>query len=102
MQPTYTQQPFPQQPYPSQNFQYPPYPNNPPGGYAPGPYSAGQYYPQQPQVIYRERNSGVDTNTCWLISLLTLCCGCLIGDVCCDADVCCCIIPCIPLPRFRR
>uniref|UniRef100_A0A7E4V950 CYSTM domain-containing protein n=1 Tax=Panagrellus redivivus TaxID=6233 RepID=A0A7E4V950_PANRE len=82
------------QPYAPPNVQY--YPQQP------GTYPAGQYYPQQPQIIYRDapRDRGVDPNTCWLISLLTLCCGCLIGDVCCDADVCCCFIPCF-LPRFR-
>lgn len=40
-----------------------------------------------------------DPNTCWLISLLTLCCGCLISEACCDSNVCCCLIPCA-LPRF--
>uniref|UniRef100_A0AC35EUY3 Cysteine-rich transmembrane CYSTM domain-containing protein n=1 Tax=Panagrolaimus sp. PS1159 TaxID=55785 RepID=A0AC35EUY3_9BILA len=77
---------------------YDPYPYQPIGSYP-----AGQYYPQQqPTIIYRDapRDNGPSANTCWLISLLTLCCGCLIGDVCCDSDVCCCIIPCA-LPRFR-
>ncbi|VDM52124.1 unnamed protein product [Angiostrongylus costaricensis] len=38
----------------------------------------------------------------WLTSLLALCCGCLIGEACCDQPCLCCVIPCpIPCPRFR-
>ncbi|KAE9556509.1 hypothetical protein FO519_000203 [Halicephalobus sp. NKZ332] len=75
----------------------PPYYNQPGVQYQPygqpygQPYPAGQYYPNQPppQIIYRDapRDNGYDANTCWLISLLTLCCGCLIGEACCDSDV---------------
>uniref|UniRef100_A0AC34Q2F1 Cysteine-rich transmembrane CYSTM domain-containing protein n=1 Tax=Panagrolaimus sp. JU765 TaxID=591449 RepID=A0AC34Q2F1_9BILA len=81
--------------YPQQNA-YQPYG-------APQPTYPAGYYQPQPQVIYRDapRSRGYDTNTCWLISLLTLLCGCCVGEVCCDgADVCCCLIPC-GLPRFR-
>lgn len=42
-----------------------------------------------------------DPNTCWLLSLLTLCCGCFLGEALCDERCCCCLIPCA-LPRFRR
>ncbi|KAK0406887.1 hypothetical protein QR680_018870 [Steinernema hermaphroditum] len=82
-----------------------------PQGYGPGPYPAGYYPPPQqgyypptqPQVIYRDerpRDRGIDPNTCWLVSLLALCCGCLIGD-CFDTNCCCCLIPCA-LPSFGR
>ncbi|KIH43121.1 hypothetical protein ANCDUO_26880 [Ancylostoma duodenale] len=38
----------------------------------------------------------------WLTSLLALCCGCLIGEACCDSPCLCCVLPCpIPCPRFR-
>uniref|UniRef100_A0A1I7YBX0 CYSTM domain-containing protein n=1 Tax=Steinernema glaseri TaxID=37863 RepID=A0A1I7YBX0_9BILA len=76
--------------------------------YAPGPYPAGYYPPPQqgyypppqPQVIYRDERprGGVDTNTCWLLSILALCCGCLMGDMF-DTNCCCCLIPCA-LPSF--
>ncbi|CAD5228127.1 unnamed protein product [Bursaphelenchus xylophilus] len=86
------QQPYPQYPngqaYPAQGAYYP----------------QGQYYPPpQPQVVYQERQSSRfdDPNTCWLLSLLTLCCGCLLGEALCDEQCCCCLIPCA-LPRFGR
>lgn len=90
-----------QQPYP-QNYQpYPQYPAQ--QNYPPYPAGGGGYYPQQPQVIYQERprSRWNDPNTCWLISLLTLCCGCLLGEALCDEQCCCCLIPCF-LPRFGR
>ncbi|TKR82990.1 hypothetical protein L596_016654 [Steinernema carpocapsae] len=85
-----------QQPLPQQGYAQGPYP----AGYYPPP--QGYYPPPQPQVIYREERShrGMDANSCWLLSILALCCGCLLGD-CFDTNCCCCLIPCA-LPRFGR
>ncbi|PAV78717.1 hypothetical protein WR25_27096 [Diploscapter pachys] len=67
----------------------PPYYNSQPGyypqtqnAYPPPTYPQGTYYPnQQPQVVYVDRRPPPNDNTCWLYSLLALCCGCfLAGD----------------------
>uniref|UniRef100_A0A1I7WMC6 CYSTM domain-containing protein n=1 Tax=Heterorhabditis bacteriophora TaxID=37862 RepID=A0A1I7WMC6_HETBA len=92
--------------------QPPPYYSQQPGsaGYTPqyhNPYPHQNVYPQgqyqpQPQVIYVDRQPPQRDDSWWLTSLLALCCGCLVGEVCCDSPCLCCVLPCpISLPRFR-
>ncbi|EGT33936.1 hypothetical protein CAEBREN_05106 [Caenorhabditis brenneri] len=96
--------PYTTQPQPYGNAGYIPQGQNP---YPPqGPYPQGYYNPNQPQVIYVQQPAPQpqrqSDDNCWLTSILALCCGCLIGEVCCDSPMLCCVIPCpIRLPRFR-
>ncbi|XGW30414.1 hypothetical protein V3C99_009412 [Haemonchus contortus] len=61
-------------------------------------YPEGQY---APQVVYVQQPPP-QRDDWWLTSLLALCCGCLIGEACCDQPCLCCVFPCpITLPRFR-
>ncbi|KAI1727173.1 glycosyl transferase family 11 domain-containing protein [Ditylenchus destructor] len=61
------------------------------------PYPQGQYYSNQPHVIYEERPRRKSNN--WLAALFAFCCGCCLGQACCDdGDVCICCFPCIPIP----
>ncbi|WKY03974.1 hypothetical protein Q1695_005171 [Nippostrongylus brasiliensis] len=91
--PYYASQPtgyYPQNQNPSYPPQY--------GGYPQGGYPQGQ---QAPQVVYVQQPAP-QRDDWWLTSLLALCCGCLVGEVCCDHPCLCCILPCpISLPRFR-
>ncbi|CAD6199846.1 unnamed protein product [Caenorhabditis auriculariae] len=95
--------PYTSQPMPYGDAGYHPQNTNPyynQGGAAPYPQG---YYNGQPQVIYVQepRRQQAADNNCWLTSLLALCCGCFIGEVCCDSPMLCCIIPCpIRCPRF--
>ncbi|CAJ0602313.1 unnamed protein product [Cylicocyclus nassatus] len=94
-QPYYTTQPTGQY-YPQNQNPYPPQGQYYPQG--PGPYPQGQYVPQ---TVYVQQPAPRQDDW-WLTSLLALCCGCLIGEACCDQPCLCCVLPCpIALPRFR-
>ncbi|CAJ0602314.1 unnamed protein product [Cylicocyclus nassatus] len=87
-QPTGKYYPQPQDPpyYPAQGGQ---------GYYPQGPYPQGPYPPQGDRVYYDE----VRQDNWWLTSLLALCCGCFLGEACCDQPCLCCVLPC-PTVRF--
>uniref|UniRef100_A0A0N5AQL0 VWFA domain-containing protein n=1 Tax=Syphacia muris TaxID=451379 RepID=A0A0N5AQL0_9BILA len=57
-------------------------------------------YAAAPQTTYHERSQQDDCSRCCCTSLAALLCGCIIGE-CTDSNVCCCLIPCPPLPRRR-
>ncbi|CAB3409273.1 unnamed protein product [Caenorhabditis bovis] len=93
--PPYTSQPMPY------NHGYMPQNQNP---YTPhAAYPHGYYNPNQPQVVYVQQPAPQrqDDHNCWLTSLLALCCGCLVGEVCCDSPMLCCVLPCPIRIPFR-
>ncbi|CAI4228009.1 unnamed protein product [Auanema sp. JU1783] len=71
--------------YNNQPPQNPGFYNQQPGYYPPPQgYPQGSYQPQ-PQVIYQPQPPPQQQNDrCCLYVLLGLCCGCCVGEVCCD------------------
>ncbi|KHJ76105.1 hypothetical protein OESDEN_24276 [Oesophagostomum dentatum] len=59
-------------------------------------YTGGQPYARE--TVYIEEPA--PRNNWWLTSLLALCCGCLVGEACCDEPCLCCVFPC-PTIRFN-
>ncbi|KAF8384996.1 hypothetical protein PRIPAC_74138 [Pristionchus pacificus] len=93
--PYYNQQPQGQY-YPQSGQAYPQ------GQYPPPQNGYGQY-PNQPQVVYVERQPEPQQDNFCLHSLLMLCCGCFLGEMLCDSPCLCLMIPCpIRLPSFGR